>query len=130
MWQIKADVIRSLQAYVSETPEVEVCGYLAGQGSLIDKAYPLTNVHVTPQTRYSFSPSEQFMVMRLCREEKRQIVGVFHSHPHSLPYPSFTDVTLCADEDYVWFILTPHGESGLYQIQASCVSSLHWERVD
>lgn len=49
------------------------------------------NVHPTPTTRYVIDPREQLKAFRAIEAAGDELVGIYHSHPLSQPYPSPTD---------------------------------------
>lgn len=49
------------------------------------------NVHPTPATRYVIDPREQLKAFRAIEAAGEELVGIYHSHPVSQPYPSPTD---------------------------------------
>lgn len=68
----------------------EACGILAGTGGRVVRVYPMTNVEPTPWS-YFMDPKEQFAVMKELRKEGLSLVGIYHSHPATTPYPSRKD---------------------------------------
>lgn len=49
------------------------------------------NVHPTPTTRYVIDPREQLKAFRAIDAAGEELLGIYHSHPVSQPYPSPTD---------------------------------------
>ena len=49
------------------------------------------NVHPTPTTRYVIDPREQLQAFRSIDAAGEDLVGIYHSHPVSQPFPSPTD---------------------------------------
>jgi len=49
------------------------------------------NVHPTPTTRYVIDPREQLKAFRSIDAAGEELIGIYHSHPVSQPYPSPTD---------------------------------------
>jgi proteasome lid subunit RPN8/RPN11 len=49
------------------------------------------NVHSTPTTRYVIDPREQLKAFRSIDAAGEELIGIYHSHPVSQPYPSPTD---------------------------------------
>ncbi|UQZ36082.1 hypothetical protein C2I18_22650 [Paenibacillus sp. PK3_47] len=70
----------------------EACGVLLGTaaagGMLIDSYVPVSNV--APDPLHSFVPDPGEWVRILYNEP--QIIGLFHSHPNSAPWPSEADL--------------------------------------
>ena len=48
-------------------------------------------MHPTPTTRYVIDPREQLRAFRSIDAAGEELVGIYHSHPVSQPYPSPTD---------------------------------------
>ncbi|MBI5967386.1 MAG: M67 family metallopeptidase [Deltaproteobacteria bacterium] len=72
---------------------LECCGILAGKGGEIRRIYPMRNVEES-QFSYFMDPEEQFRIFREIDEEGLDLSAIYHSHPHSPPYPSKRDVDL------------------------------------
>jgi proteasome lid subunit RPN8/RPN11 len=49
------------------------------------------NVHPTPTTRYVIDPREQLRAFRAIDAAGEDLLGIYHSHPVSQPFPSPTD---------------------------------------
>jgi proteasome lid subunit RPN8/RPN11 len=71
----------------------ECCGLLGGKGELVARIFPITNREQSP-TGYFMDPQGQFDAARKMREEGFELLGIYHSHPSSPPYPSARDVKL------------------------------------
>lgn len=71
----------------------ECCGLLGGKGELVARIFPITNREQSP-TGYFMDPQGQFDAARKMREEGFELLGIYHSHPSSPPYPSERDVKL------------------------------------
>lgn len=48
-------------------------------------------MHETPTTRYLIDPREQLKAFRSIDAAGEELLGIYHSHPVSQPYPSPTD---------------------------------------
>lgn len=60
---------------------------------MVQKAFKLKNAEQSP-VRYSMSPQEQIKVFEEMDREALEMVAIYHSHTHTLPFPSETDVRL------------------------------------
>ena len=78
-------------AHAREQAPNECCGLLAGQGNAAARVIRCRNVHDTPVTRYRIDPREQLDAFRDMAQRDEELVGIYHSHPASQPYPSPTD---------------------------------------
>lgn len=78
---------------MAEDP-AECCGLLAGQGERVTRVYRLRNAEEAPTrcTRYTIDARDQLRALREMEDEGLELVGIFHSHPRTLAYPSATDL--------------------------------------
>ena len=72
---------------------LECCGILGGKNGTVHRAFKLKNDEQS-SVRYSMSPQEQLRVFEEMEKESLDMVGIYHSHPHTIPFPSETDVKL------------------------------------
>lgn len=56
--------------------------------------------------RYAMDSRELLEVTQAIRRDQREMVGIFHSHVASEPYPSPTDVNLAFYPDAVYVIIS------------------------
>jgi proteasome lid subunit RPN8/RPN11 len=75
-----------------ESP-LECCGILGGKDGTVQKAFELRNEEQSP-VRYSMSPHEQLKVFEEMEKESQEMVAIYHSHTHTIPFPSETDVKM------------------------------------
>jgi proteasome lid subunit RPN8/RPN11 len=72
---------------------LECCGILSGKGKTVEKSFELKNAEGSP-VRYSMSPLDQLKVFEEMDKESMEMIAIYHSHPHTIPFPSETDVKL------------------------------------
>ena len=84
---------------------VESCGYLAGTDSKITTFYPMTNIDNSPE-HFSFDPKEQFKVVKDARQQKLDLLAVYHSHPETPARLSEEDIKLFNDPNPVYLIVS------------------------
>jgi proteasome lid subunit RPN8/RPN11 len=72
---------------------LECCGILGGKDPTVEKAFELQNAEKSP-IRYSISPQEQLRVFVEMEKESIDMIAIYHSHTHTIPFPSETDVKL------------------------------------
>jgi proteasome lid subunit RPN8/RPN11 len=70
---------------------LECCGILSGKEKTVEKAFELKNTEESP-VQYSMSPREQLRVFGEMEKESIEMIAIYHSHPHTIPFPSETDV--------------------------------------
>ncbi|MEA3501717.1 MAG: Mov34/MPN/PAD-1 family protein [Actinomycetota bacterium] len=93
----------------------EACGLLAGVDDVVEKVYPLVNTD--PGTdRFMLDPQEHFAAWQDAAAHGWGIVGLFHSHPTSLPIPSTADLE--GGGDPAWVNLIVGVEDGRISIRA------------
>lgn len=74
----------------AEAPN-ECCGLLIGSGDRIDDAVPARNIAEHPATRFLINPKDHLEALREARRRGLDVIGFYHSHPHSAATPSATD---------------------------------------
>ena len=75
-----------------ESP-LECCGILSGKEKTVEKAFQLKNTEESP-VQYSMSPRDQLRIFEEMEKESMEMIAIYHSHPHTIPFPSETDVKL------------------------------------
>src|SRR5690242_13556555 len=88
---IAAAAFDALIAHARREAPNECCGLLIGSPSRIDESIAARNVAASP-SRFLIDPSEHIAINRRLRGSSREVVGTYHSHPHSPAEPSPTDV--------------------------------------
>jgi proteasome lid subunit RPN8/RPN11 len=71
----------------------EACGILAGAGSQVKVVYEMTNTDKSATT-FFMDPKEQLGVLKKIRNASLEMVGIYHSHPHTEAYPSAHDIEM------------------------------------
>jgi len=107
---------------------LEACGLLVGRGDHIDRFVACTNEAASARI-YAIPAKELLLAERAAEEIGLEIIGVFHSHTHSEPYPSTTDVEQAPDPGWHYVIVSlkrEAPETRSYQIRDGAVSE---ERV-
>jgi proteasome lid subunit RPN8/RPN11 len=86
----------------------EACGLLIGPlgidgepTGVITQARPCRNADASART-YTVDPRDMLAAMRAAEADGDEIVGVWHSHTHTDPYPSPTDVRQAVDPAW-WY---------------------------
>jgi proteasome lid subunit RPN8/RPN11 len=93
MIKIPKSVYQAIIEHARKEAPLECCGILAGMDGTVQKAFQLRNEEQSP-VRYLMSPQEQLKVFEEMARERLEMVGIYHSHTHTVPYPSETDVKL------------------------------------
>jgi len=97
---IRADLVEAMVKHARADHPDEACGILAGpEGSdRPERHVAMLNAERSP-TFYRFDSSEQLRVWRAMDANDEVPVVVYHSHTATEAYPSRTDITLAAEPD-------------------------------
>jgi len=88
----------------------ECCGLLGGRGRSVTRVFRATNALASPAA-YEIRPRELFALFRRLREEKLELVGIFHSHPTGDNCPSARDRERAYYPEAVYVILSPRADA-------------------
>jgi proteasome lid subunit RPN8/RPN11 len=90
----------------------EACGLLGGDPASTQVAvcYPTRNVAASART-YTVDPQDHLRADRDAESRGLEIVGVFHSHTHTDPYPSATDVAQAPDPSWHYVLVSLRDDS-------------------
>ena len=101
---IASSVVDEVTAHATECQPRECCGVLLGAAGRITKAIRARNI-AESSTRFLLDPKAHIEARRRAREEGLEVVGFYHSHPHSRAYPSETDLAEAAYPECVHLIV-------------------------
>lgn len=103
--RIPAQVKEAMLSHAFECHPEESCGLIAGPAAdNVSMAYPLTNV-LHSHTNYTIDPVEHFRALKHAESREWELIGVFHSHPHSGAFPSVTDVRLAVEDEWLYLLV-------------------------
>lgn len=80
---------------VSQIAPIEACGIVGGDALTSQKVYPIHNTLQSPNA-YLMDPAEMLQAFLEIEDRQWEILAFYHSHPHSNPSPSQTDL----DQNY------------------------------
>jgi proteasome lid subunit RPN8/RPN11 len=90
---------------------LEACGLIAGPSSgRSTEFHGCTNVAASARV-YTIDPKDHLRIERDVEDRDLEINGVVHSHTHSEPYPSPTDVAQAPDPGWHYVIVGLKRES-------------------
>lgn len=92
-------------AHAREAAPAECCGLLLGVEHRITDAVRIRNLANSP-TRYQLDPAEHIAARRQARERGLDVLGFYHSHPHSPATPSATDISEAEYPGYSYLIVS------------------------
>jgi proteasome lid subunit RPN8/RPN11 len=88
----------------------ECCGVLLGHANQIMDAVPTRNLSEDPN-RFFVDPAGHIEARRRARQRGLEVVGFYHSHPHSPARPSATDLVEASYREQVHLIVSLQSES-------------------
>ena len=89
------------------TYPLEACGLLVGQpdGGRVEAFLPVTNADASSRV-YTLESREYLRAARWADDAGMDLVGVVHSHTHTLAYPSPTDIARAQVPEWHWAIVS------------------------
>ncbi|MBX7070688.1 MAG: M67 family metallopeptidase [Microthrixaceae bacterium] len=114
--QLSADAYFSMVAHALDGLPDEACGLMVGHlgddaaPASCDTFEPCENVAASSRI-YSIGPRDLMRIERAADDADLDIVGVMHSHTHTEPYPSVTDVEQAPDPAWHYVIVSLRDEA-------------------
>ncbi len=93
MIKIPKPIYETIIDHARREAPLECCGILAGKDGMVQRAFEVRNEEQSP-VRYSISPQEQLKVFEEMEKDSLEMIAIYHSHTHTIPFPSETDVRL------------------------------------
>lgn len=84
------DLVARLVDQAGRAAPREACGLLVGRDRRVLRVVPTSNA-ARSHSRYAIPPEEHFAALRAARADGLDVIGAYHSHPHSAAVPSPTD---------------------------------------
>jgi [CysO sulfur-carrier protein]-S-L-cysteine hydrolase len=84
---------------------MEGCGLLVGAGSRLHEVVPSANVAHSAKV-YEIEPKVLLRTYRDAENQGLDVLGCFHSHTHSDPYPSPTDIAQAPDPSWHYVLVS------------------------
>ena len=105
--KISESLRKNLELHANEQNPYEACAILLGNKD--EKIWNATEIFLTEnieKSEINFTVSNEQLLegYKMAEETGLDIVGIFHSHPKSLPSPSNTDVKFMKGNPIPWII--------------------------
>ncbi len=110
MIRIPENIYQKMIEHAKREWPLECCGILGGKDHTVVESFELQNVEKSP-IRYSMSPKEQWKTFEEMEKQNIEMIATYHSHPHTIPFPSETDVKLACYPDVVTIIISLKDEN-------------------
>ena len=105
MIRVAAAALDAVVAHAREAAPAECCGLLVGLSGEIADAIPTRNI-AGSASRFVIDPKGHIDGRREARRRGFDVVGFYHSHPHSPAEPSGTDVAEMSYADHLYLIVS------------------------
>ena len=106
---LKSEAARRIIGHAREAAPAECCGLLVGRGTHVVDALPTRNIANSP-TRFLIDPKDHIDGRREARSRGLDVIGFYHSHPHSAAEPSPRDLDEAGYPDHLYLIVGLHSE--------------------
>jgi proteasome lid subunit RPN8/RPN11 len=121
---VRRAALDAIILHARDAAPAECCGLLLGTADSIADARRARNLATNPN-RFLIDPKDHIDARRDARSLDLDVVGFYHSHPHSAPVPSATDLAEASYPDHLYLIVGLAGtrtEVRLYRLEASVFS--------
>jgi proteasome lid subunit RPN8/RPN11 len=102
---ITREIVEEIIAHARREEPKECCGILAGKDNLITHIFKLNNIETDPE-KYWMDPREQIQTFDEIDRLNLELLGIYHSHPHSPPHPSPLDIMRAFYPTVAFFIIS------------------------
>jgi proteasome lid subunit RPN8/RPN11 len=102
---LKSEVVAGVIAHAREAAPGECCGVLIGRADDVVEAVRTRNIADRP-TRFEIDPLDHIRARKAGRARGLDVIGFYHSHPHTPASPSETDVAQANYPDHVHLIVS------------------------
>lgn len=114
--------------HARETTPAECCGLLIGVGESITEAVRTQNLASDPN-RFEMDPGDHIRARREARGRGLDVLGFYHSHPHSPATPSASDRAEAWYPDHLYLIVSVSAQPAdvrLYRLNADGFAEVPW----
>ncbi len=138
--EIAPELLAQIVAHARAEAPNECCGLVAAPADQVGEeraramaVHPARNVHASPK-RFEIDGRDVLAAMREFEQGGWEIGAIYHSHTHTPPYPSQTDVNFAASWPGVeWIIVGLAGSEGpevrSYLIEEGAIREVALEQV-
>lgn len=104
---LPSDLFEDIIAQALDEAPLECCGLLAGdlETGEVRRYFRCTNAAASARV-YTVEARDQLRATRRAEDDGLDIIGVLHSHTHTPPYPSATDIAQAPDPAWHYVIIS------------------------
>lgn len=129
MVRIPRSILQGMIEHARKESPLECCGILSGKDQTVEKAFALKNAEKSP-IRYSIPPQEQLRVFEEMEKESMEMIAIYHSHPHSIPFPSETDVKMAFYPEVSTIIVSLQEENPVVKAFQISKESIYLDEIE
>jgi proteasome lid subunit RPN8/RPN11 len=123
---VRQAALDAVVSHAHDTAPAECCGLLLGAPAVVMEARPARNLATDPN-RFLIDPRDHIDARRDARARGLDVVGFYHSHPHSAAVPSPTDLEEASYPEHLYLIVglaSEQPEVRLYRLTAGAFLEL------
>jgi len=98
MIRIPRSIYQKMIEHAQREDPVECCGILGGKDKIIQKSFEIKNLK-SSSVQFLMDPQEQLNAFEEMEKSSMKMVAIYHSHPHTIPFPSEMDVQRTFDRE-------------------------------
>lgn len=112
MLRLPAAAHAAIVAQAYDGYPLEICGLLVGRSATatVVRYEPCTNAAASAKV-YTIDPKDHLRIERAADDDDLEVLGVVHSHTHTDPVPSPTDVAQAPDPAWHYVIVSLRDEA-------------------
>ncbi len=105
MIRIPRPIYQKMVEHARKEEPVECCGILGGMNETVQKSFEIRNLK-SSSVQFLMDPQEQLNAFEEMEKSSMKMVAIYHSHPHTLPFPSEMDVQRTFDPEMPSIIIS------------------------
>ena len=105
MIRIPRSIYQKMIEHARKEDPVECCGILGGMNETVQKSFEIKNLKGS-SVQFLMDPQEQLNAFEKMEKSSMKMVATYHSHPHTIPFPSEMDVQRTFDPEMPSIIIS------------------------
>lgn len=105
MIRIPREIYQEMIEHARREAPVECCGILGGKDTTVQECFEIRNVE-NSSVQFLMDPQEQLNAFEKMEKNSMKMVAIYHSHPHTIPFPSEMDVQKTVDPEMPSIIIS------------------------
>ena len=105
MIRIPRSIYQKMIEHAQREDPVECCGILGGMNETVQKSFEIRNLK-SSSVQFLMDPQEQLNAFEEMEKSSMIMVAIYHSHPHTIPFPSEMDVQRTFDREMPSIIIS------------------------